>query len=564
MRGKPRSRGPGTPRLRGPSLAVMPRFSGRCASNMVISRRVLNTTAGWRARTDLSSRPLPRFFVHQAECDGCTSANVRQVLREKIGDGALEESVEFTFAQHLADMPLMEALLKHARRTYDEARADWHILDATPFTSYIVGSVGLLGGTAAHYQRMERLARSLSTNRAWNSAAPFLVLQPFYIMERVLGRELGKAILLRKARTIVATSDRSAKHLKGNEGYAEVFLQALEVPYLASPELAAWARACAPVPDERSRGEARLQMQRERGPAAASAAGSTTKRPVAPRLLASCDMHGRDASVSQHRHGFMFHGDMGRFDYGARASVRDIAPHLTAPTSFSDARLTRDPQLQRQGRESSSNTTRGQYDWYRTKSKASSKATLASSMCFVPQGDTMTSRRLFDSLAGGCVPVIVKNVGNSRTELALGNLPFHHSISWQSIAFFLLPRSVVLSDREQPVSSGPKVQCRVEEAAWLSARHNDTRLLSRMRRDAVLAFLAHLDVWGRPTGVADAVLREMAYIEPPRRDLLSFGQPFKKLKEGYALNAHLPPAHLLRAPQAEMQELALRSDALSR
>ena len=541
---------------------------GRCPSNLVISRRVLNTTAGWRARTDLSSRPLPRFFVHQAECDGCTSANVRQALREKIGDGALEESVEFTYAQHLADMPLMEALLKHARRTYDEARAEWHILDATPFTSYIVGSVGLLGGTAEHYRRMERLARSLSTNRAWNSAAPFLVLQPFYIMERVLGRELGKAILLRKARTIVATSDRSAKHLRGNEGYAEVFLQALEVPYLASPELAAWARACAPVPDERRRGEARLQLQRERGPAAASAAGSTTKRPVAPRLLASCDMRDRDgqaaASVSQHRHGFMFHGDMGRFDYGARASVRDIAPHLSAPTSFSDARLTRDsrvPQLEQLGRESSSNTTRGQYDWYRTKSKASSKVTLASSMCFAPQGDTMTSRRLFDSLAGGCVPVIVKNVGTSRTELALGNLPFHHSINWQSIALFLLPRGAVLSDREQPVSSGPKVQCRVEEAEWLSARHNDTRLLSRMRRDAILAFLAHLDVWGRPTGVADALLREMAYIEPPRRDLLTFGQPFKKLRDGYALNAHLPPAHLLREPQAEMQELALRSDA---
>ena len=79
----------------------------------------------------------------------------------------------------------------------------------------------------------------------------------------------------------------------------------------------------------------------------------------------------------------------------------------------------------------------------------------------------MTSRRLFDSLAGGCVPVIVKNVGTSRTELALGNLPFHHSINWQSIAFFLLPRGAVLSDREQPVSSGPRVQCRVEEAEGL-------------------------------------------------------------------------------------------------
>ena len=176
----------------------------------------------------------------------------------------------------------------------------------------------------------------------------------------------------------------------------------------------------------------------------------------------------------------------------------------------------------------------------------------------------MTSRRLFDSLAGGCVPVIVKNIGNSRTELALGNLPFHHTISWQSIAFFLLPRSSTLADRDQPVA-GPKVQCRVGEAAWLSARYNNTRLISRMRRDAVRAFEAHMDVWGRPAGVADAVLREMAYIldEPPRRNLVTFGQPFKKLdpKAYHSLNAHFPPGHLLRAPDNETQELAIRTDA---
>ena len=331
---------------------------------------------------------------------------------------------------------------------------------------------------------------------------------------------------------------------------------------MASPELAAWARACA-----HQSGNADRTAKRERSLAAASVGGATIKL-ATPTLLASCDTHDQDGQMTapSSRHGFMFHGDMGRFDFGARAAVRDIAPHLIAPTSFSAARLTRAPELQ-QVRESSSdvlNATRGQYDWYRTSSRGSSKAMLASSMCFAPQGDTMTSRRLFDSLAGGCVPVIVKNIGNSRTELALGNLPFHHTISWQSIAFFLLPRSSTLADRDQPVA-GPKVQCRVGEAAWLSARYNNTRLISRMRRDAVRAFEAHMDVWGRPAGVADAVLREMAYIldEPPRRNLVTFGQPFKKLdpKAYHGLNAHFPPAHLLRAPDNETQELAIRTDA---
>jgi hypothetical protein len=533
----------------------------RCPS-MAISRRVLNTTAGWRARTDVASRPLPRFFIHQGECDGCNSSDVRQALRHRIGDATLEDSIDFTLAQHLADMPLMEALLKHAQRTDNEDDAEWHILDVTPFTSFIVGSVGLLGGMAAHYKRMGRLARSLSTNRAWKASKPFLVLQPFYIMERVLGRELGNAIRLR-ARTIVATSDKSAKSIKGNEGYSKVFLHALEVPYVASSELATWARSCA-----HQSGDADRTAKRERGLVAASVGGATIKL-ATPTLLASCDTHDRDGQVTApSRHGFMFHGDMGRFDFGARAAVRDIAPHLIAPTSFSDARLTRSKELQ-QVRESSSdvlklNATWGQYDWFRTSSRGSSKAMLASRMCFAPQGDTMTSRRAFDSLASGCVPVIVKNIGNSRTELALGNLPFHHTINWQSIAFFLLPRSSTLGDRDQPIR-GPKVQCRIGEAAWLSARYNNTRLISRMRRDAVRAFKAHMDVWGNPAGVADAVLREMAYIldEPPRRDLVSFGQPFKKLgpNEYHGLNAHLPPAHLLRAPEIETQELAIKIDA---
>ena len=301
----------------------------------------------------------------------------RQALRHRIGDAALEDSVDVRLAQHLTDMPLMEALLKHAQRTNNEDEAEWHILDVTPFTSFIVGSVGLLGGTAAHYERMGRLARSLSTNRAWKASKPFLVLQPFYIMERVLGRELGNAIRHR-ARTIVATTDKSARSLKGNEGYSNVFMHALELPYVASPELAAWARACAHQP-----GGADRTAKRERGLAAASVSGATIEL-VTPTLLASCDTHDRDGRVTA-RYGFVFHGDMGRFDFGARAAVRDIAPHLIAPTSFSDARLTRAKEyVTAKASSDALNATRVQYDWYRTSSRGSSEVMLASSMCLPP------------------------------------------------------------------------------------------------------------------------------------------------------------------------------------
>ena len=41
-----------------------------------------------------------------------------------------------------------------------------------------------------------------------------------------------------------------------------------------------------------------------------------------------------------------------------------------------------------------------------------SRALLEASVCFTPQGDIMSSRRLFDALAAGCVPVTIKSIGN--------------------------------------------------------------------------------------------------------------------------------------------------------
>lgn len=55
----------------------------------------------------------------------------------------------------------------------------------------------------------------------------------------------------------------------------------------------------------------------------------------------------------------------------------------------------------------------------------------ASSFCFVPRGDTPTSRRLFDSLGTGCVPIIMETYENIAP-----NLPFTATVDWPSIAIF--------------------------------------------------------------------------------------------------------------------------------
>eukprot|EP00890_Picochlorum_soloecismus_P003384 jgi/Picsp_1/4046/NSC_01557-R1_protein len=58
-----------------------------------------------------------------------------------------------------------------------------------------------------------------------------------------------------------------------------------------------------------------------------------------------------------------------------------------------------------------------------------------SKFCLHVSGDTPTSRRLYDSIAAGCIPVIVAE--NIRV-----NLPFRESIPWDSFSIFIEPAKV--------------------------------------------------------------------------------------------------------------------------
>ena len=53
---------------------------------------------------------------------------------------------------------------------------------------------------------------------------------------------------------------------------------------------------------------------------------------------------------------------------------------------------------------------------YRQVSAATTEAMLNASLCFSPAGDMMTTRRLFDTLAAGCVPVLLKAIGNAPKQ----------------------------------------------------------------------------------------------------------------------------------------------------
>merc|ERR1719313_218176 len=56
---------------------------------------------------------------------------------------------------------------------------------------------------------------------------------------------------------------------------------------------------------------------------------------------------------------------------------------------------------------------------------------LNSKFCLIAEGSTPTSRRLFDALAGGCVPIMIGGEAGIKR-----NLPFQKTIDWSNIVYY--------------------------------------------------------------------------------------------------------------------------------
>jgi len=76
-------------------------------------------------------------------------------------------------------------------------------------------------------------------------------------------------------------------------------------------------------------------------------------------------------------------------------------------------------------------------------SKDTAETYLRSAFCFVPAGDTPTSRRLFDSIAAGCVPIVLANFDDISR-----NLPFRGAVDWANIAIFAGPLSCAMQNED--------------------------------------------------------------------------------------------------------------------
>jgi len=120
------------------------------------------------------------------------------------------------------------------------------------------------------------------------------------------------------------------------------------------------------------------------------------------------------------------------------------------------------------------------------------EAYLSSKICLVPAGDTPTSRHLFDSMAAGCLPVLM-----APSEDIMPNLPFPKAINWPKTVLFGGGLSCSLRDNADATIS------------WVQSllKPENEKKLQCMARRAQKVFLKYLTL--RDEGVVSALLHEI-------------------------------------------------------
>jgi len=144
----------------------------------------------------------------------------------------------------------------------------------------------------------------------------------------------------------------------------------------------------------------------------------------------------------RNRSGLMFHGDTGRYDNGVRGAVRDVLS-WTPNSSY----------VSTYGLRHSAEALRKQHD-------ASLVQMRRSRFCMVPSGDVPSSGRLFEAMAAGCLPILV------RPDAQTFDLPFPGLIDWTQLVSWLHPRQLSLQQRHSPAPP-PVMSLRKEEARLL-------------------------------------------------------------------------------------------------
>ena len=399
----------------------------------------------------------PKFFLH--EDLGEPFGDVEERMRALHAVGSLDQHMPITHAEHLHDMYLLDGLRNHPQRTYDEASADLH------FTSALLGSSAMLATDepsdgASHWARVEAFTERLTANPSFRAGRPFYLQMsiPTGLGPPPLSRAAARDPLFERlmdapsANVILGTTDPAYIGLRTalmNGGFARYAM----LPYRAHGLLAQ-----------------------------AQSIGETMSR------TRSVDI--------------FFHGNCDREDNGLRSTMLDAVDRLR-PSRRVDVQSVVITGVTAQW----SNASYVQAAVAITNRTAMQMRD--AELCLCPAGDTSSSRRLYDALAAGCVPVIIVRAGgnffnhvaspsNVSNNAALWlhaqrYLPFPDVIDWPSIAFFWVDTGAAdgmtgfLSEISSPAMDASRQMMRAAGRQAFN-RHLDTEFSSR---DVISSLLAN-------------------------------------------------------------------------
>ena len=363
------------------------------------------------ARPDTTCTP---FYLNE---DGAFDMSILQACWEHAHEltpnsRQVDNRVNPERAQHVSDLHLLQQLRSHPARVWDPNSTKLHFTGLTPLISLYVSEWEIPCPTGnSHASRMQLASQQLSAEL--NQLGPlqdriYVIINSHYGTQKALG-DIYHLMATEKGRRhlLYANSDLSFSRPWNDDvdGWRNLDLTPnhLTIPYVATS-----------VIDD------------------AAHDPSTT-----------CDPSRRDVS-------FFFAGTMRRSGNGAGRAHLLRAMELVDPDhSLIVDLVSRNSWV----------TTYG--DWSRQVNSYSSRL-LRSRFCIVPAGDTATSRRLYDAMSAGCVPVFLGpfldndvDIGGKNAPSSIGgidphsgqnNLPFRGVLNWSAMVMFAGSMSCALEN----------------------------------------------------------------------------------------------------------------------
>ena len=436
---------------------------------------------------------LPSFYLH--DNDPYSFTDSVHCLLNAIGlrddVDAFDEQLVTDIAEHMVDWWLLKRFERHPARVYDPDAAQLHVIGSPFKAAYLAhrgfgwkrlteGESGPLGcgDLRSFYARTAAIATHLQRTSWWqqHGGRNFVMLNSFYYLNDVLGAELLSTLVSGPA--IFTSSDRNYVDYLAINGTVTPTV----VPYKAHYRLEdfAWLQV-----DAQPRVRTSSVMFHGSTGRGASAQlvdnrddGGQLRQLICDRLGPKLAGHSLRCVRDTWQQDLKAEEEDLRTALGLKAGGEDLqAGGTDGADGGRTLALSRRDNAPLQGRMADTSTL---------------EAYLSSKICLVPAGGTPTSRRLFDSMAAGCLPVLM-----APSEDIAPNLPFPKAINWRKTVLFGGGLGCSLRDNADATIS------------WVQSllKPENEKKLQCMARRAQKVFLKYLTL--RDEGVVSALLHEI-------------------------------------------------------